>query len=193
MIGADRAARGLGLALAAGLLAAAAPASAARPPGEAPPPAEPPREVAPSTDAASLDARFASDEEGAPLDGYAAPGFGRSFVEMLVVLGAVCLLAYLLLGKVLPRVLRVPTPTASGRLLTVLDRLPIDPRRSILVVKMGDEHFLVGSAEQGLTLLARLDPGEVRDAMAAARLDARPSPWAGWTSLLRRGTGDDAR
>lgn len=97
----------------------------------------------------------------------------QTFVEMVTVLAAVCLLAYLLLAKALPRLLRVPMPTASHRLLSVVDRLPLDPKRSILVVAMGEQHFLVGSSEEGLSLLARLDAGDVREATAAAEARAR--------------------
>lgn len=137
-----------------------------------------------------LDDRFAADE-GTEHEPYGAPGLGQTFFEMLLSLGVVCLLAYLLLGKLLPRLLRVPAASASGRLLSVVDRLPIDPRRSLMVVKMGEQHFLVGSSEQGLTLLARLDPSEVRDALAAATFETRPPPWAGWSSLFGSRAGGE--
>ncbi len=132
-------------------------------------------ETGTKTASAALEAQFAEDD-GA-LSSYEGPGFGRAFVEMLVALALVSLLAYLVVGRVLPRLLRVPTPAAAGRLLSVVDRLPIDPRRSLLVVRLGEQHYLVGSAEQGLTMLTRLDAGDVRDALAAARIEAAPAAW----------------
>lgn len=126
------------------------------------------------TSSAALAELEALDEEGlTPLGAENAADIGLQFLHTLFVLGAVCLLAYLILGKALPRILRVPMPTASQRLMTVVDRLPLDPKRSILIVAMGEQHFMVGSTEQGLTLLSRLDGGDVRDAAVAAETKAR--------------------
>ena len=154
--------------------------------GEPTPEGRPPGEVPRNPEAEGLEARFASDE-AAGLDSIEAPSFGRAFLEMVLVLGGVCLLAYLVLGKLLPRVLRVPAPSASGRLLSVVDRLAIDPRRSILVIRMGEHHFLVGNAENGMSMLARLDARAVQEALDAARMEnPSPAPWVGLTSLLHK-------
>src|SRR5688572_18469800 len=61
------------------------------------------------------------------------PSLAYTFFKMVVTLGAVCLLAYLSLGKLLPKLLRVQAPIASRRILQVVDRLPIDQRRSIMI------------------------------------------------------------
>lgn len=147
--------------------------------------AETPTETSSHAAGDDLDARFEADEASG-FDSYEGPGFGQTFFEMVVVLGGVCLLAYLLLGKLLPRLLRVPGSLGSRRLLTVIDRMPLDPKRSILIVKMGEQHFLIGNSEHGLTLLSRLDANEVRDAMAAAEAEQMTPSWTGWTSLLKR-------
>ena len=97
-------------------------------------------------------------------------------VQMFVVLGGVCLLAYVVLGKLLPRIVRGTTPLAKRRILEVVDRLPIDPRRSILVVEMASRYFLVGITEQGITLLSRLDEDDVKAALAATRDRRRRRP-----------------
>lgn len=97
-----------------------------------------------------------------------------ALIQMVLVLGVVCALAYLLLGKVLPKLMRVQTPTAPHRMLEVVDRLPLDPRRSIMVIRLGERFFLVGATEQGINLLSRLETEEVEEALAtaAARRDA---------------------
>lgn len=127
-----------------------------------------------------------------PLGSADTAGLIQSFIEMAAVLGFVCLLAYLLLGKLLPRFLKVPEATASGRLLKVVDRLALDPKRAILVVAMGEQHFLIGSSDQGLHWLARLDGSEVRDAMAAAA--AAPGVWSrpAWFGPKKEAPGDDS-
>lgn len=91
-------------------------------------------------------------------------GLMRSFLQMILMLGAVCVLAYLVLGKGLPRLLNL---SASGKrsmigapsrgVVEVIDRLPLDPKRALLVVRVGKSHFLVGLSDQGMTLLSRLD------------------------------------
>ena len=124
--------------------------------------------------------RFESDQ----------PGFVGAVAKMVMMLGAVVLLAYLLLGKLLPKLLAL-SPTARRNLATfapqgvveVVDRLPIDPKRAIYVVKVGGGYFLIGVGEQNLSLLARLDP----DDLFAGGADAAANKAAG------RGSGPFGR
>jgi flagellar biogenesis protein FliO len=48
---------------------------------------------------------------------------------------------------------------AVGRqsVVTVLERVPLDQRRTLFVLKAGDEYLLVGGGEGGLQLLSKLD------------------------------------
>lgn len=112
--------------------------------------------------------------------------FGGALLEMFFVLSLVCLLVYLLLGKLLPRLMRVPQPTAPRGLMKVVDRLALDQRRSILVISVGQDYFLVGASEGGIHLISRLDTEALAPALESA---SRPSGlglerWA--TSLLNR-------
>lgn len=100
------------------------------------------------------------------------PSLGFAFFKMILVLGAVCLLAYLSLGKLLPRLMRVQQPIAGRRIMHVVDRLPIDQRRSIMIIKTGEElYFMVGVTEQGITLLSRLDADDVDNALETATVE----------------------
>lgn len=105
------------------------------------------------------------------------PSYVYQLFYTLVVLGAVVLLAYVLLGKLLPGLLGM---TAAGRrgmiaapsrgVVEVIDRLALDPRRSLLVVRVGQSFFLLSLSDQGTTLLARLeDPGPIAAASAPGR------------------------
>lgn len=135
-----------------------------------PAPDEP--EMDPEFAAALAEAESADDvEKTSTAD--ASDMFG-ALLQMVLVLGVVCALAYLLLGKVLPKIMRVQTPTAPHRMLEIVDRLPLDPRRSIMVIKLGGRFFLVGATEQGINLLSRLETEEVEEALAtaAARRDS---------------------
>lgn len=103
-----------------------------------------------------------------------SPGFGAAFFQMVLVLGGVVALAYLILAKLLPKVMRIEAPVAPRRLLTVIHRLPLDQRRSVLVLKMASQYFLIGAGDGGIELLSRLDAAEVERALASGEPLARP-------------------
>ena len=81
--------------------------------------------------------------------------FGWMLLQMFVVLGAVCALAYVLLRWGVKRLVAFD-PDRAGR-LQMVERLAVGPKRAILVVRAGDEFILVGSSETGFERLARLD------------------------------------
>lgn len=98
----------------------------------------------------------------------AAASYGDLLVTSLVVLGAVCVAAFVLV-RLVGRFL------ATGRvrgahLLDVVARVPLEPRRSLYVVEVAGKTLLVGTSEMGLSVLSELDGGEVR-----ARAADRPS------------------
>ncbi len=95
-----------------------------------------------------------------PGNGVVGASYGDLLVTSLVVLGGVCLAAFVvvqLAGRFL----------ATGRsrgahLLDVVARLSLEPRRSLYIVEVAGKALLVGTSEMGLSLLAELDGGEVR-------------------------------
>lgn len=118
-------------------------------------------------------------------NGAAGASYGDLLVTSLIVLGAVCVAAFLvvrLVGRFLT--------TARSRgadVMTVVARLPLEPRRSLYVVDVAGKTLLVGTSEMGLSLVSELDGAAVH-----ARAAARPSfgelvgsAWQrrrGWTS-----------
>lgn len=87
--------------------------------------------------------------------------FGWMLLRMLLILGAVCALAYALLRWGVKRI--VPfDPNKAGR-LELVERLATGPKRTILVVRAGEEYILVGSSEAGFERLARLEPDTWRE------------------------------
>jgi len=90
----------------------------------------------------------------------AAASYGDLLVTSLVVLGGVCIAAFVIV-RVLGRFL------ATGRvrgahLLDVVARIPLEPRRSLYVVEVAGKTLLVGTSEMGLSVLSELDGAEVR-------------------------------
>lgn len=113
---------------------------------------------------------------------------GWGAVRAFFALGAVVLLAYLLLGKGLPKLLKIEQPVAQRRIMQVIDRLPIDQRRSMMVVRIQDEYFLVGSTESTINLISKLDGEGVGAALeiAQARMEAEKPSLGRLASLLSR-------
>jgi flagellar biogenesis protein FliO len=92
--------------------------------------------------------------------------YGDLLVTSLVVLGVVCVVAYVVV-RVVGRVLATGR-TRGAALLDVVARIPLEPRRALYVVEVANKTLLVGTSEMGLAVLSELD-GEVVRARAAAR------------------------
>nr|MDQ3365315.1 flagellar biosynthetic protein FliO [Myxococcota bacterium] len=115
----------------------------------------------------------------------AGASYGDLLITSLVVLGAVCIAAFVvvrLLGRVL----------ATGRLrgahlLDVVARVPLEPRKSLYVVEVAGKTLLVGTSEMGLSVLTELDGAEVR-ARAVPQQSFGELVRAAW--LRRRGARD---
>jgi flagellar protein FliO/FliZ len=76
------------------------------------------------------------------------------FVQTILALGFVCLLAYVVLRVVLPR---LHAGTAGHSMVRVIDRTPLDQRRSLFVVEVTGRWLLLGSSEGGVQLISELD------------------------------------
>lgn len=95
----------------------------------------------------------------------AGASYGDLLVTSLLVLGAVCIAAYVAV-RVFGRLLA--TGRARGaHLLDVVARVPLEPRRSLYVVEVAGKTLLVGTSEMGLSVLSELDGGEVKSRVQA--------------------------
>ena len=104
---------------------------------------------------------------------------GAYLLSTTLALAVVCALAVGLL-KALGR----KRPEAGAR-LRVIERLPLEARRSLYLVEAGGRHLLVGVGDGAMTTLAELDP-----AAGEAVVTVAPRPAPGWqtafASALRR-------
>lgn len=98
----------------------------------------------------------------------AGSSYGDLLVLSLVVLGGVCVAAFVLV-RLVGRFLATGRSRGS-HLLDVVARVPLEPRRSLYVVEVAGKTLLVGTSEMGLSVLSELDGDEVR-----ARTVARPT------------------
>ena len=102
-----------------------------------------------------------------PASGEAA-SYGDLLVTSLLVLGGVCVAAFVVV-RVLGRFLATGS-RRGAHLLDIVARMPLEPRRSLYVVDVAGKTLLVGTSEMGLSVLTELD----RDAVHA-RVVERPT------------------
>ncbi|MEO8841609.1 MAG: flagellar biosynthetic protein FliO [Kofleriaceae bacterium] len=89
----------------------------------------------------------------------AGASYGDLLVTSLIVLGVVCVAAFVAV-RVFGRLLS--TGRARGaHLMNVVSRVPLEPRRSLYVVEVAGKTLLVGTSEMGLSVLTELDAAEV--------------------------------
>ena len=87
-----------------------------------------------------------------------ATTYGASLVQAVAMLLGVCVLAWLVLRFASQRGLGV----GQGQRVKVLERVPLDARRMIYVVQIGERVLVLGGGEGASpTLLAELKPGEL--------------------------------
>ena len=98
---------------------------------------------------------------------------GRSviwmFVQTILALGFVCLLAYVVLRVILPR---LNLATSGKSIVTVIDRTPLDQRRSLFVIEVTGRWLLISVSEGGVQLISELDAHKAAEASAALRATA---------------------
>jgi flagellar protein FliO/FliZ len=90
----------------------------------------------------------------------AGASYGDLLITSLVVLGVVCVAAFVAV-RVFGRLL-AGGRTRGAHLMDVVARVPLEPRRSLYVVEVAGKTLLVGTSEMGLSVLSELDAGVVR-------------------------------
>jgi flagellar protein FliO/FliZ len=176
---------GLGVAL-----AVIRPAVAAEPAGAADAPRADP---APATDHARAppvtgDA-FNPYAPGSEMD--EARSLGTSALQMLAALGMVLALVYIVLNFGLRRLMGARAFPSGRAVLNVVERLQVDSKHSVLVVKAAGEYLLLGATESGVSLISKLD-GETVERLQRERAQAAPSMSPFLQKLLSRRGGPPA-
>jgi len=97
--------------------------------------------------------------------------------QTLVALAAVSVLAWVVLKWSANRGLGA---FAKGRRLTVLERVPLDARRSLYLVEVGGKVLLIGAGDGAApTLLSELDPANIAEVPS-------PGPGLSFADVLAR-------
>lgn len=118
------------------------------------------------------------------------PSYGWVLIRMVLMLGAVCILAWVSLKWGLKRWV---TPDAKAGPMQVLARLPLEPRRTINLIKVGQRVLVVGSSEHGMHALGdlsldevELEEVEVKSDEAEEAEEAEPSPFKSILDQVKR-------
>jgi flagellar biogenesis protein FliO len=85
---------------------------------------------------------------------------GWTLLRTMIVLAMVVALAYLTLNIGLRKLLGIKAPVGTS-VVTVLERVALDQKRSLFVVEAAGEVLLLGGAENALSLITKLDRKEV--------------------------------
>jgi flagellar biogenesis protein FliO len=88
------------------------------------------------------------------------------YAEVLFVLAGVLLLAYALLRLGLPRMLGMTAPGDSP--IRVVARQGLEPRKTLYLVNVGSQLFLLGTAESQVQCLTAIEPENASTILAAA-------------------------
>ncbi|HEX8441217.1 flagellar biosynthetic protein FliO [Archangium sp.] len=79
-------------------------------------------------------------------------------LRTLMLFGAVVACIYLTLNVGLRRLMGLQgVPVGRASVVSVVERVPLDQRRTLFVLKAAGEYLLVGGGESGLQLLSKLD------------------------------------
>jgi flagellar biosynthetic protein FliO len=107
-------------------------------------------------------------------------GYGVALLQTILALTAVCILAWVVLRWGAKRGLSFG---GQGARVRVIERVVLDARRSLYLVRVGDKVLLIGAGESGApAVLAELSPDEVPELPA-------PSGGGGFAEVLKRIAG----
>lgn len=91
--------------------------------------------------------------EGARKAVESAPSFGDALTRMVWML-AITTLLLVAVAKYLPRWLGAAQRPASRGLIKVIEARPLEPRKTLYLVQVVDQFYLLGSSEQRIDVLA---------------------------------------
>jgi flagellar biogenesis protein FliO len=101
------------------------------------------------------------------------PDYGSTLLRLAVVLVGVCLLAWVSLRWGFKRY----QPTTDGP-VRVRARIPVEPRRTILLLEIGEKVFVVASTEHGMQSLGQMQTCDVPE--------VEPTPVVSFADTLKR-------
>ena len=108
------------------------------------------------------------------------------YLKLVLVLGFILVLAFFVLRLGLPRVAGVRQVAAGA--IQVAARYPLEPKKNLYVIRVGEDYFLVGTTESAMQYLTALESSRIEATLAKA--DAAPQrEFGAWMQAFRRSKG----
>ncbi|MCL2012565.1 MAG: flagellar biosynthetic protein FliO [Cystobacterineae bacterium] len=126
---------------------------------------------------------------GAELSPY-EPGLGWMLLQTLLVLAGVVLLAYILLNWGGKRLLKLRDGRGQ-RVISIIERVSVDARKGLLLVKVANDYFLLSNGERVLTVLSKLNTEEVEQVLSSNKNKPSGEPSLFLKKLLERKTSKE--
>jgi len=104
-------------------------------------------------------------------------------VKMLFFLLLVCVLAVVVLRFLMPRVSGYRGQT--GELFEIISRFPLEARKTLYLVRVGQEYHLLGVGEHNINFLAKIEKHEVEEAMKNFKVQPGTFPKKTFLDLLQ--------
>ncbi len=127
----------------------------------APPPSAVESAAIPEPTAAAVDALQVPRHDPAEPAPSEELSLGWTLVRTVLVLGIVILSVYITLNFGLRRLLGIAAVPRGPGVVQVVERIPLDQKRAMFVVKAAGEYLLIGGGDGALQLIAKLDSAEV--------------------------------
>jgi flagellar biogenesis protein FliO len=105
------------------------------------------------------------------------PSYGDMIRRTAYTLLAI-IIAFILAAKFLPKLLGRTSLTPRGRLIQIIDRHPLEPRKTIYLIKVADQYFLIASTPDRIETLSGspLDQDALRQHLAESERPKQPKP-----------------
>jgi len=81
--------------------------------------------------------------------------FGALILRMIIFLGLILIIIFFVLKKVLPAVM--PGVRYRTKNIHILERVPIDQRKSLIIAKIQEKIYLLGCSDGQINILTELD------------------------------------
>jgi flagellar biosynthetic protein FliO len=94
--------------------------------------------------------------------------FGMLLLRTFFFLALVLLLIVFVLKKVIPHVAQVSG--MRNRNIRIIERLPVDAKKSLIVVEVQDKAYLMGCSENAIAVLMELDRSKIEVKPAASQI-----------------------
>ncbi len=94
------------------------------------------------------------------------------YLKLLAVLAGVLILAFVVVRHWLPSLTGLKPP--DGGPIEVMARFPLEPRKTLYIIRTGSDYFLIGTSETDMFYLTSVDAGSVEQQLKERAVSRPP-------------------